>query len=414
MSIGQRIAQKRKEQGLSQEALGEQLGVSRQSIYKWESDAALPEIEKLIALSQRFGVSVGWLLGVEAESAPSQEDSGELTEAQLKMVEEITQRYLSAQPKPRRRSSVTLAILVIVLLAMVVRLFNRLDDLDLQYNNLQNSVSSVTHTVDSQSNSITHQVEEILKSQNALTAEYGTELTARDLARNTATFTARAVPKTYVAGMSAVFLADSGDGPAEFPAELSPGQAFTGEVTVPLTDAISLSVVFINPDGTRQTQLLDTYSSLYTETFPEIEVQGHDLIFSQVEDGILEIENLYTTIRQNDPKHFPDFQIPGVTDIQLGLFRNQTLLTWLTPCEKPENFDAPKSWQFYHLPYFRAERLTEADILHLAAVVTDEYDRQFIISEIPFVLRVDNASGTPYLTYSTDGRYDSDPANWEF
>ena len=65
MTIGQRIAQKRKEQGLSQEALGERLGVSRQSIYKWESDAALPEIDKLVALAKLFGVTVGWLLGVE-------------------------------------------------------------------------------------------------------------------------------------------------------------------------------------------------------------------------------------------------------------------------------------------------------------------------------------------------------------
>ena len=65
MTTGQRIAQKRKESGLSQEALGEELGVSRQSIYKWESDAALPEIDKLVALSRRFGVTVGWLLGVE-------------------------------------------------------------------------------------------------------------------------------------------------------------------------------------------------------------------------------------------------------------------------------------------------------------------------------------------------------------
>ena len=51
MTMGQRIAQKRKEQGLSQEGLGEQLGVSRQAIYKWESGAAVPEIDKLIALS---------------------------------------------------------------------------------------------------------------------------------------------------------------------------------------------------------------------------------------------------------------------------------------------------------------------------------------------------------------------------
>ena len=65
MTIGQRIAQKRKEQNLSQEALGERLGVSRQSIYKWESDTSLPDIDKLVALSRLFHVSVDWLLGVE-------------------------------------------------------------------------------------------------------------------------------------------------------------------------------------------------------------------------------------------------------------------------------------------------------------------------------------------------------------
>ena len=54
MTTGQRIAQKRKALGLSQEALGDRLGVTRQSIYKWESDSALPEIEKLVAWKKRF------------------------------------------------------------------------------------------------------------------------------------------------------------------------------------------------------------------------------------------------------------------------------------------------------------------------------------------------------------------------
>lgn len=45
---GRWIEWSRKELGLSQEALGERLGVSRQAIYKWESDTALPEIEKLV------------------------------------------------------------------------------------------------------------------------------------------------------------------------------------------------------------------------------------------------------------------------------------------------------------------------------------------------------------------------------
>ena len=72
MTLGQRIAQKRKELGLSQEGLGERLGVSRQAIYKWESDAALPEIDKLITLSRIFSVSVGWLLGVEEAPSPAE------------------------------------------------------------------------------------------------------------------------------------------------------------------------------------------------------------------------------------------------------------------------------------------------------------------------------------------------------
>ena len=118
MTIGQRIAQKRKELGLSQEALGAELGVSRQSIYKWESDSALPEIDKLIALSRRFAVSVGWLLGVEESPVPESGEhaepapSGELNETQLRMVEEIVERYAAAQPKPpapRRRKLLALA-----------------------------------------------------------------------------------------------------------------------------------------------------------------------------------------------------------------------------------------------------------------------------------------------------------------
>lgn len=65
LTIGQRIAQQRKKQNLSQEALGEKVGVSRQAISKWEADASVPEIDKLIILSKLFGVSVGWLLGLE-------------------------------------------------------------------------------------------------------------------------------------------------------------------------------------------------------------------------------------------------------------------------------------------------------------------------------------------------------------
>ena len=75
MTIGQTIAAERRKLGLSQEQLGEKMGVTRQSISKWESDAALPELEKLIALSRLFRMPVGQLLGIEEPAAPETESA---------------------------------------------------------------------------------------------------------------------------------------------------------------------------------------------------------------------------------------------------------------------------------------------------------------------------------------------------
>ena len=65
MTLGQRIQELRKQHNLSQEALGEKLGVSRQAISRWEMDGAVPEVDKLIAMSKLFGVSLNDLLQVE-------------------------------------------------------------------------------------------------------------------------------------------------------------------------------------------------------------------------------------------------------------------------------------------------------------------------------------------------------------
>ena len=171
MTTGQRIAQRRKELGLSQESLGEQLGVSRQAIYKWESDSALPEIEKLITLSRLFGVSVGWLLGVEEENA-SAEEPEELTAAQMKMVSEIADRYIQAMPRPKTARKWPWILAACLLLGVFIHLSGRIDELTNQNHWLQNAVSGINSSVSSQINGIAGRVEEILKAQNSLTAEY--------------------------------------------------------------------------------------------------------------------------------------------------------------------------------------------------------------------------------------------------
>jgi len=70
MTLGQRIQEMRKQKNLSQEALGEALGGSRQAISKWEGDQTIPELDKLIALSKLFGISLNDLLQVEQPEQP--------------------------------------------------------------------------------------------------------------------------------------------------------------------------------------------------------------------------------------------------------------------------------------------------------------------------------------------------------
>lgn len=74
MTIGDKILKLRKEQGMSQEAFAEMLGVSRQSVSKWESGAAVPDTEKILAMSELFGVSTDFLLKNEDEEAPVQNE----------------------------------------------------------------------------------------------------------------------------------------------------------------------------------------------------------------------------------------------------------------------------------------------------------------------------------------------------
>ena len=62
MTFSEKLIRLRKREGLSQEALAEILGVSRQAVSRWEQGTALPDGGKLLPCARHFGVSVDWLL----------------------------------------------------------------------------------------------------------------------------------------------------------------------------------------------------------------------------------------------------------------------------------------------------------------------------------------------------------------
>lgn len=436
MTIGQRVAQKRKELGLSQEALGDQLGVSRQSIYKWESDTTLPEIDKLIALSRLFGVSVGWLLGVEeppqtdgAENAGADPGSvpetgpGELTEAQLNMVEEIVERYTAALPKPKKspwdKWSVRILFAICgLMVGCLMGISHDVREFGGQYSQLQSEITRVESAVNGQIGSISSQVEDILKAQNSLVADYGVEIVSTNLAENRVVFSARAVPKTYSDGMNVTFSVDNGTGGINnTQGTPSSGGAFTGTLACRLTDSITISAVFTAADDTRSTQLLDQFQGLYSESLPAVDLMNYDsgelLGLEADKSGLVTLPEVYITVSpspSSDGGKEPIGQ-SEIETVRVGLFKNNVLVTWLEPCQQPESFHGDfENDTFYHLAAGAQATLAKStDQIQIAAVVTDQYGREAVYGDIPYIL-----SGGE-LTWP--GFYDAsnhDPANWQY
>ena len=69
MNIADRIQYLRKQNGYSQEELADKVGVSRQAVSKWESEQSIPDLEKVIIMSELFEVTTDYILkGIEPVS----------------------------------------------------------------------------------------------------------------------------------------------------------------------------------------------------------------------------------------------------------------------------------------------------------------------------------------------------------
>lgn len=107
MSLAENIKKYRAEKKMSQEELAEALGVTRQSVSKWETEKGNPDTDKLIQMSQLFGISLGELTGTEQEEHPKQLSNQERT-----MSEELAKYKRQAKIWKR----ITIGILILILL----------------------------------------------------------------------------------------------------------------------------------------------------------------------------------------------------------------------------------------------------------------------------------------------------------
>lgn len=112
MTLGERIAYYRGVLGLSQGELAERLGVSRQAVSKWETDAGLPDLERLIALSRLYHITLDELV------------KGESPEETAEAPEEIPVDAVIAKPvAPSGQKTIGYILLGVGLLCAVLALF---------------------------------------------------------------------------------------------------------------------------------------------------------------------------------------------------------------------------------------------------------------------------------------------------
>ena len=89
MNIADRILYLRKSKGISQEELADKVGVSRQAVSKWESEQSMPDVEKIIIMSDYFNVTTDYILkGIEVVEN-KEEKSKEIVGKVLKKLSEV-------------------------------------------------------------------------------------------------------------------------------------------------------------------------------------------------------------------------------------------------------------------------------------------------------------------------------------
>lgn len=249
MTTGEKIAALRREHKLSQEALGEKLGLSRQAVSKWEADQAVPTMDNLMELSRLFGVPVDTLLRPDAPfpAPPAEENSTDAPAAP-----ETPHKGVS--PSHGKILAIGGAALLCVSLACsavcawsTVRLRAEVDGLRSLVNGL--SLNSTVYYPGTDADT----------GDFAESSEHMT-LDPENTEQLIVTFSA--VPRVASDGETAKFLLRGGEQSWECEAEGDAGGGYRGSLTIPMVDEYSVYLVLTDRNGGTRNLLIASESDI--------------------------------------------------------------------------------------------------------------------------------------------------------
>ena len=112
MTFSEKISALRKQKGWSQEELAEKLMVTRQAVSKWESAQSMPDLDKLVQLSEALGVSTDYLLKDEQSQSAPVPATAEQTVKLRHVTQEEARRYLQLQTAAIPKTTLGVALCV--------------------------------------------------------------------------------------------------------------------------------------------------------------------------------------------------------------------------------------------------------------------------------------------------------------
>lgn len=385
MTLGQRIQELRKQRGMSQEALGDALGVSRQAVSKWEGDNGIPELDTLIAMSRLFEVTVGQLLGVEEPGEQKSEAANESEENKEDQVEAVLRRYVEQTTQKdecswfeRWGKTVTEAIVVttvfIVMFSMLISLRSTVKLLQHDLSNLQVNVSNSQNNLSGQ---IRNTIYDVLAEEANLLSTFDWEIVDFDLDNQTATLCLNATMKEYTAGSKLQFCAawtkvDDTEGKTD--GDWVDGPNFQSEITLPLNHNTVISIRVEDADGNIKEQVIQTplyelhpdnfhlYARNLTTPFA-ITTKGFGITSqtAKAEQAYIVIESI-----------FPDFFWPEKAEVTAYVNDVEVMseVMTITPSGREKQvFNASIKDTYYDLT------LENGDTLEIVLVVTDNLGR---------------------------------------
>ena len=343
MTTGEKIAALRRENNMSQEALGEKLGLSRQAVSKWEADQAVPTMDNLMELSKLFGVSVDTLLRPDAELTSRTEETADKPEESRPAV-----------PRKWKIAAIAAAGLLCVSVACsavslwrVVVMQQQIDTL-----RMQSGPSTIYYPNTSDDT-------------NSDLADWSEAVTVDRENNENLLVTVSAVPRSMLDGETAKFVVRSGDQSWECDTEFNNG--YSGKLSVPFVDTFSVYLTLAGTSGETRNLLVASEYDLKQRFSLEVTAWWENGSFSFNGKTTSASGNVETYIYCGDDSVTP---VSG----RILLYRNGRQIKE----QKIENIKTSIAEDFYYYTQVDWHNLEgEFEQYQLKAEITDNYGRVY-------------------------------------